>query len=253
MNPFDRLDYYKNIYTKNEVIIYEWIKKNPSLFTKYAIDDLTKLIPTSKAAIIRFSQKIGYSGFSEFKFELSRYLISGERKKNEDIEFNTIRSITSLYSGYIKQINDFVNIEDVKNIAKMMIQARKVKIVGMNRTGFSALQFRYRLTRINFDAEAITDSILFKQIEETLNEDDILIIFTTRGNNPYIDFIKNMQNNIKTVVISTANTPLLNLCSKSLLLPSIANASNASFLDDQALLFVFIEILLAEIAYIIEK
>ncbi|MFR6099949.1 MAG: hypothetical protein ACLUIS_07770 [Longibaculum sp.] len=50
---------------------------------------------------------MGYSGFAEFKFELSRYIISGIREnKNENMDIS--RSITSLYAGYIKQINDLL-------------------------------------------------------------------------------------------------------------------------------------------------
>lgn len=117
MNPFERLDFYKSNYTKSEKIIYEWIKKNPTTVMKDSIESLAEEISTSKAAIIRFSKKIGYSGFAEFKFELSRYIISGIREnKNENMDIS--RSITSLYAGYIKQINDFIDLKNIKTIAK---------------------------------------------------------------------------------------------------------------------------------------
>ena len=113
MNPFERLDFYKSNYTKSEKIIYEWIKKNPTTVMKDSIESLAEEISTSKAAIIRFSKKIGYSGFAEFKFELSRYIISGIREnKNENMDIS--RSITSLYAGYIKQINDFIDLKNIK-------------------------------------------------------------------------------------------------------------------------------------------
>lgn len=255
MNPLEKLDFYQNQYTKSELIIYKWIKSKPSAVVKDSIDQLANDIPTSKAAIIRFSKKLGYSGFAEFKFELSRYIISGIREKNKNEDLDTAKSITSLYAGYIKQINEFINPKKVKKIAQLIATARRVKIIGRNRTGFSALQLRYRLAKIGLDAETITDTLLLDQIQDSLTKDDVVIIFTTRAlHKIYFDFLKNVsRNKVKIVIISCAHTPLLEKSTHSVLLPSINNASNSSFLDDQAIMFVFIEILLAEIAYITEK
>lgn len=250
MNPFERLDFYKSNYTKSEKIIYEWIKKNPSTVVKDSIESLAEEISTSKAAIIRFSKKIGYSGFTEFKFELSRYIISGIREnKNENMDIS--RSITSLYAGYIKQINDFIDLKNIKTIAKTLSNARRVKILGKNRTGLSALQFRYRLTKIGFDAEAITDGILMNQMQESLTKGDVVLIFTTRAEDlQYYELIKNIsKNGVTTIVVTCTETKLIKQSNYHILLPSIENASTSSFLDNQTIMFVFIEILLAELAY----
>ena len=250
MNPFERLDSYKSNYTKSEKIIYEWIKKNPSTVVKDSIESLAEEISTSKAAIIRFSKKIGYSGFAEFKFELSRYIISGIREnKNENMDIS--RSITSLYAGYIKQINDFIDLKNIKTIAKTLSNARRVKILGKNRTGLSALQFRYRLTKIGFDAEAITDGILMNQMQESLTKGDVVLIFTTRAEDlQYYELIKNIsKNGVTTIVVTCTETKLIKQSNYHILLPSIENASTSSFLDNQTIMFVFIEILLAELAY----
>ena len=250
MNPFERLDFYKSNYTKSEKIIYEWIKKNPSTVVKDSIESLAEEISTSKAAIIRFSKKIGYSGFAEFKFELSRYIISGIREnKNENMDIS--RSITSLYAGYIKQINDFIDFKNIKTIAKTLSNARRVKILGKNRTGLSALQFRYRLTKIGFDAEAITDGILMNQMQESLTKGDVVLIFTTRAEDlQYYELIKNIsKNGVTTIVVTCTETKLIKQSNYHILLPSIENASTSSFLDNQTIMFVFIEILLAELAY----
>ena len=250
MNPFERLDFYKSNYTKSEKIIYEWIKKNPTTVMKDSIESLAEEISTSKAAIIRFSKKIGYSGFAEFKFELSRYIISGIREnKNENMDIS--RSITSLYAGYIKQINDFIDLKNIKTIAKTLSNARRVKILGKNRTGLSALQFRYRLTKIGFDAEAITDGILMNQMQESLTKGDVVLIFTTRAEDlQYYELIRNIsKNGVTTIVVTCTETKLIKQSNYHILLPSIENASTSSFLDNQTIMFVFIEILLAELAY----
>lgn len=256
MNPFERLEYYKDSYTKSEKVIYTWIKENPTVLIKGSIDIIAEETSTSKAAMIRFSKKIGYNGFAEFKFELSRYIIAGGRQSSESKEeLDTVRSITSLYSGYIRQINDCVDLKVVQSIVAEMNRAKRVKIIGRNRTGFSASQFRYRLSKIGFDAEAITDSILLTQIQDSLGKDDLVILFSTQAKEKaYYDFCKSaMKNGTKVVIISCANTSLLKLSHYHIVLPSISSASYSSFLDDQAIIFILIEILLAELAYITTK
>lgn len=255
MNFLESNNFDKENLTKNELIIYQCIKQDPQLIIKCSIEHLAKETHTSKAAIIRFSKKLGYSGFAELKFELSRYIISGERKENTGEDFDTIQSITSLYSGFIKQINNFVQLKDIQTIAKEMSTAKRIKIIGQNRTSFSALQLRYRMSKIGFDAEAVTDLVLLNQIKDFFQSDDFIIIFTTRAiTKDYYDLCKDaIKNNVKVAVISCAQTALMKYTQYPIILPSIENASNSSFLDNQTIMFVFIEILLAELAYIKNK
>ena len=252
MNPLEKLDFYKNIYTKKDYNIYEYIKKHPNSITRFNVEMLAKEIPASKAAIIRFSKKIGYNGFSEFKFEMTRYIVSGGRE-NETMD--TIQSITSLYAGFIRQINETISLDDVSFIAKKIANARYVKIFGQNRSYTAAMQFRHRLAKIGYDAEAIRGLILFDQVIDYLEKDDLIIFFTTQARSKfYKNYIKKARKNgVAVIIISCAQTALLNEASYSIILPSISDASESSFLDNQALFFVFIEILLAEIAYRIQK
>lgn len=95
--------------------------------------------------------------------------------------------------------------------------------------------------------------MLLNQIEDSLTKGDVAVIFTTRAIDPvYYDSIKKIKKNgVLTVVISCSQTDLLKQADFHVLLPSIENASTSSFLDNQTILFVFIEILLAELAYIV--
>ena len=144
-----------------------------------------------------------------------------------------------------------IDLKNIKTIAKTLSNARRVKILGKNRTGLSALQFRYRLTKIGFDAEAITDGILMNQMQESLTKGDVVLIFTTRAEDlQYYELIRNIsKNGATTIVVTCTETKLIKQSNYHILLPSIENASTSSFLDNQTIMFVFIEILLAELAY----
>ncbi|MFV0255628.1 MAG: MurR/RpiR family transcriptional regulator [Erysipelotrichaceae bacterium] len=251
MNPIQRLENFKSKYTNVDLIIYTFIKKRPSEVMHLSIGVIAKRTKTSKAAIIRFCQKIGYKGFSEFKYELSRCIISGKYDANDSENLDIVTAIPSLYSGFIRQLSDFIKTEDIENLAKEIKSAKRVKIIGNNRTGLSAMQMRYRMSKIDVDAEAITDMALVYILEETFKEGDLIILFTVFADSKiYDDFIKSIsKSKAKLAVITmTNNQKYLKHADFPFLLPCISQAAISSFLDDQAIMFVFIEIILAKLA-----
>lgn len=251
MNPLKRIKLYKNLFTNVDNIICKWIEDEPSKVIHLSIEDIASETKTSKAAITRFCKKIGYNGFSEFKFELSRYIISGLLEDKNEKELNLIQSITSLYGGYLRQFNECINIKNIISLANDIKNANRVKIIGNNRSGLSALQMRYRMSKIGYDAEAITDMVLAATIEDIVKQGDLLILFSVYAKSKVYDsLIKNASNSGAKLVLVTMNrdTTYKKYCNYSFFLPCISKASTTSFLDDQALFFVFIEIVLSKLA-----
>lgn len=251
MNPIQTLDAYKNNYTNTEIIIYNWMKSQPSEVIHLPIEDIAKETKTSKAAIIRLCKKIGYNGFAEFKFELTRFIISGMEEKADSSSMDVITSISSLYSGFIKQIHDYIKLEDVNHFVEELKNANRIKIIGNNRTGLSAMQMRYRMSKIGLDAEAITDMVLVTSIQDTFKKGDVIILFSIYARTKtYDEFIKTVATSDATIVLITMTEKSVykKYCDYIFLLPCISKASSTSFLDDQTIFFVFIEIILARLA-----
>ncbi|MFV0395749.1 MAG: MurR/RpiR family transcriptional regulator [Coprobacillaceae bacterium] len=252
MNPIQRIEYHKDNYTKVETQIYQWIKKQPQSIIRLHIEAFAEETKTSKAAIIRFCKKIGYNGFAEFKFELSRYIISGERDSNSSDDLDTIKSITSLYEGYLRQFSNTISLSEIKKLVEDIKSAKRIKIIGNNRTGLAAMQMRLRMSKIGFDAEGVTDMTLVISLEDILSKGDVVILFSVYAKSKvYSSFVKEVKDaGAKIALVTmTPDNSLAKHCDYVFNLPCISKASTTSFLDDQALLFVFIEILLAELAY----
>ncbi|WP_160677246.1 MurR/RpiR family transcriptional regulator [Clostridium sp. C8-1-8] len=251
MDPIEKLKFYEDSFTKSESQIMNYIISKPLDIIQLPIIEIAKRSNTSKSAIIRLCQKIGYDGFSEFKFDLSRYLISNNQTADNTESNNTITTITSSYADYINKISETLTIDDVKKLSQYMLSSSKVKIFGINRTGFSANQFRYRLSKIGFDAESITDTVLMQDAASNLKKEDLCIIFSIKGSKEaYLDCVKILkENNCKTTLITmTQNAPIESYFNQVIHLPYISKLSAIKFLDDQAIFFVFIEILLSELA-----
>lgn len=255
MNPIERIQNHFNDFTKTEVEIAVYIMNNPSGSARRSIIELAKETHSSKTALVRFSQKIGYNGFSEFRFDLSRFLVSsnGENALKEKEKGNALFSIADAYSSYILQLKQTVDPADLKAIAQMITKARYIKVLGYDRTFSSAQQFRLRLAKIGYDAEAVGNKALMRDIPDILTKKDLVILFTTMNNyHTYDEVVANTYSSGCPIVCFTMtnNLKFKKMCTKYLVLPNISRDADFSFLDNQAIYFVFIEMLLETIASI---
>lgn len=239
-----------NLYnmTKKERAIAEYILEDPHKAIQFSAEMIAEQTHTSKAAFIRFCQKLGFNGYAEFKFALSRSLVAYVNYVDDN---NPIKQITQSYSNFILQISSMVTQDEITKISKLIVSARKLKIFGINRTALSAHQFRMRLGKIGLDAEYCDDTVTMRDIIEYLGPEDVCIIFSIKAMpSTYGDIIPELANNgVKTVLLTmTPNNKFANDVTHMVTLPYISKSSSKAFLDDQAIFFVLNEILLNEIA-----
>ena len=76
MTPIQHIQLHKDEFTKSELIIMDYILSNLHDISSYPISTIAEKCKVSKSALLRFCQKCGFQGYSEFKYEVSRYLQS---------------------------------------------------------------------------------------------------------------------------------------------------------------------------------
>lgn len=234
-------------FTKNERILAEYILEDPMRVIQSTAEKVAEDTSTSKAAFIRFCQKLGYNGYSEFRFALSRSMVATVSYTGED----PIQQITNAYTSFIQQIPSMISMDQVQTLAKSIVEARRLKFFGINRTALSAHQLRKRLSRIGYDAEVVDDSVVMGDVSEYLGEGDVCIVFSIKAmTHSYGTFIPEMiSRKVKVILLTmTPNNKFADIVNQMIVLPFISKSSSKTFYDDQAIFFVFIEILLNEIA-----
>lgn len=248
MNILGGIEATMDQFTKKEKLLAEYILKDPLSAAQMNAEELALAAHSSKSAYIRMCQKLGFDGYSDFRFTMSRYLVStaGNNYSSE----GPMQSILTSYSENILHIAQTVKQQDIETLASWIKDALHIKIFGMNRTGLSAQQLRLRMSKIGLDAEAITDTVLMRDVSTSLHNDDICIIFSIKAMAQYHSFMKDMQTNgCKVILLTmTPKTPLRKNADLVLSFPFISRSTSESFLDDQAIFFVFIEVLLSELA-----
>ena len=256
MDPITKIKSNFSNFTKSEFEIANFIIDNPHLVIEIAIERLADYSNTSKSAIIRFCQKLGYNGFSEFKFNMSTYLDT-QSSLDDNKTFNPISSITSLYCNQINLINENITIDDLNTISNIISSSRKIKVLGLSRTGLTAINFKLRLLKNGIDSDAITDYSYMGMLDShILNANDLCIIFSiTCSSSRYKDCIETINKTGCKKILITMNPKaiLRKYFDKVVVLPNISKLSSFSYLDDQSIFLIFNEILLSQLSLIKNK
>ncbi len=243
-----------NTFTKSDRQVYRYIVDNSSEVLKNSVYSLADACGVSKSAVLRFTQKIGYKGFTEFKYDFSRFVHSGAKTHTDT--GTTAEKIIDLYAQTIHEMKNFINEEDTVEIVNRMIQARRVKIFGLNRDAYTVQHMRHHLHKIDFDAEAVFDPVLVSELSLVGNKRDAHIYLTVTGNTPIlIEAIEaSWRNGVYTVLVtSTKNAAMEKYASKVVYLPSTNIFTSDFFLDQHTTYLVWIEVLISYLGSVLEQ
>lgn len=250
MGPLDRLQENFQELTQSEQRAASFIMDNPSAMLELSLTETASKSGSSNSAIIRLCQKLGYAGFSEFRFAVRRQLMSND--SSSEIPSSSYQQLLDVYSRYINQIPMSIPGETLQKLALLITSARHICIWGTNRTYLSARHFSHRLSRIGFLNHATDDSVEMSDQSAVVKKGDVCIVYTMKGRgcSKYGLFMETLKNNGATVILitMTPKLPLAKYADHVILLPCISRENTSHFYEDQIIVFLFNELLLTEIS-----
>ena len=250
-NPIDQIQSYYDDLTKTDKEIAVYIINNPRDVVTQPLDEIARKTGSSKSAMSRFAQRIGYNGFTEFRYEMARFLVSHGNSDQSKSDQDPIQIITKTYSDYILRMAEVLDRTQIDRIADVFAKNDNIKIFGINRSYNSACQLKQRLARIGFsNISSEGDNAVIGDYLASADKKDVFFIFSTTDNTKYYTSrMKEVAQSGCKIIFITANPslPFRKQCYEYAVVPRISKDSYASFLDDQAIFFVFIEILIEAI------
>lgn len=191
-------EHYHNL-TDVELIILDYIISHPIDYENLSIDTLAQHTHTSKSSIVRLSQKLGFSGFSEFRYFL-KYNETNELKKAQNN-----KDYLELLQQDIEETLKYLKSTDFDELSESIISAKNIYAFG---TGYSENLYMNDLAR-NFQTSHKFISV-FPSITElfwnldNLDENDLIIICSYSGNNPeLLTAVSRLRaNNVKIVSLT---------------------------------------------------
>lgn len=169
-------------FSEGELAIAKYILQNKEIIHKLSINQLASNSLTSKSSVLRFAQKLGFSGFTELK----NFLKWG----NYFSQSLTIKS--NLGEQIVKSVTNTVEIlknQNMNEIFQAIEDSKHIYIIG---TGWAQQNQASEMQRLflgigkEMQVLPFGHTSLYQIMIERMCEKDLLIVFSGSGNNPVL-------------------------------------------------------------------
>lgn len=169
---------------KAEKRIADWLFENPDAILSLSIVELAEKCKCSEATIVRFSKRLGLSGYQELKISLASE--SGTSTVNTSINEND-----SAYDMFQKVCNDIycsleltkksLKGESIALAAEKICSANKIVIFGLGNSASVATDASHKFLRAGLNAVAYSDNHMQVIAGSHLGENDVAIAISHSG------------------------------------------------------------------------
>ena len=188
MNGFVRIKEFEESYTSTEKIISEYILKHRNEILNYSAQTLGEKTNTSAAAIIRFSKKIGFKGFSELKLNLAQSQSDESSNKDVDIIFSEEDDIATLVDkgcrlnmNTVLKTYQLINISDLEKAIDLLCEAATIYLFGVGGSSVIANDIEQKLMRIGKKVIYNNDLHIQMSFTQSMTKDDVALIISYSG------------------------------------------------------------------------
>ena len=194
--------------------------------------ELADGIGVSDASIVRFCKSIGYTGFQEYKINAAMQCVPEPRLYNpslsvDDSPAELCNKIFAIESSALEQTKQELDIKVMNEVADLLINAKRINLLGTGGSAISARDFQHKLLKIGVRAELQEDKDLQLMSASLLTENDVLFAISHSGSNLHvaetIDLAKKQNAKVvtltmksKNVVVEKADYPLYVVSEKTI-------------------------------------
>lgn len=219
-----KLNAMKNQLTSIEKKIAEYILEDPERIKNLTTYEIAKNCDTSQASIVRFSKKLGFSGFPDFKLSLSQDIGNRKAESHVNIMHEELKSTDSfeiigkkVATENTRAVNNTYEITDFNELEKAVQainSARKIMLAGVGFSGIVARDLYFKLMELGKVASFENDSHMQLSYLSTMNENDIIFVISHSGKTLELFNLTKVAKNkgIKIITLtSVANNPIREL------------------------------------------
>lgn len=226
-----------NKLNENDLYILKYILNNKVECCDLGINELAKKCNVSRTTILRFAQKLGFKGYSEFRVHLKWQESECDKDEKDYVE--------TLYTDLNENIK-LLKEKDFTNICKLIYNAERVFVYG---TGTIQMAVAQELKRIFLSAHkylnVIEGTSELEIIMPSITSRDVVIIISLSGNTTSLHSCIN-ELSIKGIeyisITKLSNNKLSRMTPHNLyILNSTVNLSNGVFYQFTSFFFILIE------------
>lgn len=187
MNVWEQMENCKQDLTPKELEIYELVKQDPYSFTASTAMEIASRYHVAQSAISRFCQKIGFSGFADFR--LSMILATSTRSYSLDDSSNSQPPLdfTDQMCYMIQQTKKSLSARVLDELSARIIHSTSVYTSGYGSSLSAAQMFAVLLTCSGVPAHFMQPSLEMEKLH-ILKSSDIVFLFSV-SNPSHADFL----------------------------------------------------------------
>lgn len=240
MNFMDNIQLKRSSLTKNEAKACDMICADLKLVQNCSIQELSDRIGVTKTTIMRFTQKMGYSGYSEFKYAVINYVNSpDDRDRSEE---DSVTYAENVYADTIRLIHHTADESRMKALASQIIKANTVYLAGMINSHVSAIQMYYSLLMFGIRATVLNSGEAVRSVDMCAGEDDLVIVYSVSGKSSIMRALADLRENTGCRIVMITSNTVNSIADEMIVLPSLS-VPRGSLLEDVPVYSVFNAIL----------
>lgn len=248
MDPIQKISVNYNSLTFTEKKTCNLIVKNPEIVIDNPIAEAAEIYGVSPSSILRLAKKLEYKGYSEFRYALEAFKDKEEKGYTEN---TTANKVIHTYQHTLEDMPSFIEEEKLIELVKLMHQYR-LRTVGIGNSSLPAKQLVYSLYAEGKWAECISDTVRINFIEDSITEEDFIIVFSVSGKSISSGIIESWRKKGTKVVMITANPQAetrhaydLVFVVPSLPLTVLQKDATPKYLENRSIFYIFIDIIMS--------
>ena len=200
---------------KAEKQIADWIFQNPGKIISLSITDLAEMCKCSEATIVRFSKRLGLSGYQGLKISLASEGGTSSVNTNitsEDSAFNMYEKICSDVYTSFEKTKKSLNSDSLSKACEKIASANKIVIFGLGNSASIATDASHKLLRAGLNAVSYSDNHMQVIAASHLGKNDVAIGISHSGSSKdIVEALKLAKEHGATTIAITNNgkSPIL--------------------------------------------
>lgn len=169
---------------KAERKIADWIEENPGKIISLSIVELAEQTKCSEATIVRFSKRLGLSGYQELKISLASE--SGASTVNvnitpSDSAYEMFEKVTNDIYFSLELTKKSLSQQNMSDAANKICSANKIVIFGLGNSASIATDASHKFLRAGLNSVAYSDNHMQVIAASHLKESDVAIAISHSG------------------------------------------------------------------------
>ncbi len=174
--------------TKSDRILIQYISENKEDVVYKSISEIAKESKIAEATVTRFTKKLGFNNFQEFKITLAQELSINEERTTIYSNISRFESIHETAINLLKSTTDvlqktvdYLDVEMMVKCKEVLLNAQKIYLMGIGHSGVIATDFNYKLMRIGLNTLSVSDSHTMLMLASIMNPGDVIVMISHSG------------------------------------------------------------------------